>query len=64
MAKTAKSLMIPDELVMNKIYFIRGQKVMLDRDLDVLYDIKTIRLREQVKRNVSRFPKFYKRTID
>ena len=32
MAKASKALMIPDELVMNKIYFIRGQKVMLDRD--------------------------------
>ena len=48
--------MIPDELVMNKIYLIRGQKVMLDKDLAELYDIKPIRLREQVKRNNSRFP--------
>lgn len=48
--------MIPDELVMNKIYFIRAQKVMLDRDLAELYDIKPIRLREEVKRNISRFP--------
>jgi phage regulator Rha-like protein len=56
MAKASKALMIPDELVMNKIYLIREQKVMLDRDLAELYDIKTIRLREQVKRNISRFP--------
>lgn len=56
MAKATKALMIPDELVMNKIYLIRGQKVMLDRDLAELYDIKPIRLREQVKRNLSRFP--------
>jgi len=48
--------MIPDEMVMNKIYLIRGQKVMLDKDLAELYDIKPIRLREQVKRNNSRFP--------
>jgi phage regulator Rha-like protein len=41
---------------MNKIYLIRGQKVMLDRDLAELYDVKPIRLREQVKRNNSRFP--------
>lgn len=52
----SKALMIPDELVINKIYFIREQKVMLDRDLAELYDIKPIRLREQVKRNISRFP--------
>ena len=56
MAKTNKELLIPDELVMNKIYLIRGQKVMLDKDLAELYDIKPIRLREQVKRNNSRFP--------
>ena len=55
-AKSNKALMIPDELVMNKIYLIRGQKVMLDKDLAELYDIKPIRLREQVKRNLSRFP--------
>ena len=47
---------IPDELVMNKIYFIREQKVMLDKDLAVSYDVKAIRLREQVKRNYLRFP--------
>ena len=56
MAKASKGLIIPDELVMNKIYLIRGQKVMLDKDLAVLYDIQAIRLREQVKRNINRFP--------
>ena len=56
MAKAIKALVVPDELVMNKIHLVRGQKVMLDRDLAELYDIKPIRLREQVKRNSSRFP--------
>jgi len=51
-----KRLVIPDEVVMNKIYLIRNQKVMLDRDLSELYGVKTIRLREQVKRNQERFP--------
>lgn len=41
---------------MNKIYLIRGQKVMLDRDLSDLYGVRAIRLREQVKRNQERFP--------
>jgi phage regulator Rha-like protein len=41
---------------MSKIYVIRDQKVMLDRDLAELYDVKAIRLREQVKRNRIRFP--------
>ena len=56
MAKTTKELMIPDELVMNRIYLIRGQKVMLDRDLAELYDVDTRRLKEAVRRNIDRFP--------
>jgi len=56
MAKSTKSVMIPDELVMNKIYVIRGQKVMLDMDLAALYHVETKRLNEQVKRNELRFP--------
>jgi phage regulator Rha-like protein len=51
-----KSLVIPDEVVMNKIYLIRNHKVMLDRYLAELYGVKAIRLREQVKRNKERFP--------
>jgi hypothetical protein len=50
------AILIPDEVVISKIYFIRNEKVMLDRDLAELYDIKAIRLREQVKRNQLRFP--------
>ena len=48
--------MIFDEIVMQKIYMIRGMNVMLDQDLAELYDVKTKRLNEQVKRNISRFP--------
>lgn len=47
---------IPDEVVMKKIYMIRGHKVMLDRNLAEIYGVKAIRLREQVKRNKERFP--------
>src|SRR5207247_1986901 len=56
MAKENKLLEITDELVMNKIYFIRGQKVMLDRDLAQLFGVETKRLKEAVKRNMGRFP--------
>jgi len=42
--------------IKRKIYTIRGEQVMLDRDLSELYQVKAIRLREQVKRNVKRFP--------
>lgn len=47
-----------DELVIieNKIYEIRGQKVMLDFDLAEMYEIETKRLKEQVRRNMERFP--------
>ena len=41
---------------MNKIYLIRDQRVILDSDLAVLYDVETRRLNEQVKRNSDRFP--------
>lgn len=50
------SLIVPDEAVMNSIYLIRGQKVMLDRDLAQLYGIETKRLKEAVRRNLARFP--------
>ncbi len=51
------NLLITDAQVMEKIYRIRGQKIMLDRDLAVLYNYETKRLNEQVRRNRTRFPK-------
>jgi hypothetical protein len=56
MTKGTSKLAIPDEIITNKIYLLRDKKVMLDRDLAGLYDMKAIRLREQVKRNKERFP--------
>jgi phage regulator Rha-like protein len=56
MPKAKKSIVLADEVVMNKIYYIRKHKVMLDKDLAELYGVKAIRLREQVKRNAERFP--------
>lgn len=48
-----------DDLIIieNKIYEIRGQKVMLDFDLAEMYGVETKRLKEQVRRNMERFPK-------
>ncbi len=54
-----KAIILTDETVMDKIYTIRKQKVMLDKDLAELYGVKPIRLREQVKRNLVRFPKLF-----
>jgi hypothetical protein len=51
-----KELLLPDEIIMDKIYLIRSQKVMLDHDLAALYGVDTRRLNEQVKRNPDRFP--------
>ena len=44
------------QVIQNKIYEIRGQKVMLDFDLAELYGSETKRLKEAVRRNLKRFP--------
>lgn len=49
-------LMIPQEVIQNKIFLIRGKKVMLDQDLAKLYGVETKQLKRAVKRNLSRFP--------
>lgn len=56
MGKKQNGSALPEHTVINKIYFIRGQKVMLDSDLAELYGVETKRLKEQVKRNIKRFP--------
>ena len=48
--------LLSEETIADKIYFIRNQKVMLDRDLAILYGIETKVLNQAVKRNMSRFP--------
>ncbi len=50
---------LSDEIVISKIYIIRGQRVMLNRDLAALYCVETIRLNEQVKRNMNRFLEYF-----
>ncbi|OGI20669.1 MAG: hypothetical protein A3B68_08985 [Candidatus Melainabacteria bacterium RIFCSPHIGHO2_02_FULL_34_12] len=50
-------LILISEGIENKIYFIRGVKVLLDEDLAKMYQVSTKRLNEQVKRNKKRFPK-------
>lgn len=56
MTKQDTQIMIPDEVVMSKIYVIRGVNVMIDRDLAELYGVETKYLKRQVKRNIIRFP--------
>ena len=52
---TSESL-IPDERIANKVFLIRGIKVMLDQDLAELYDVETRILVRNVRRNIDRFP--------
>ena len=47
---------VPIEIITSKIYLIRGQKVMLDRDLAGLYGVETRVLKQAVRRNIRRFP--------
>ena len=49
--------LIPLERVESRIFWIRGEKVIVDADLAELYGVTTKRLNEQVKRNLNRFPK-------
>ncbi len=49
-------IIIPEETIINKIYLIRGQKVMIDYDLAGLYRVETKQLKRAVKRNMERFP--------
>ena len=60
MVKKKSSLaFVSEDYLLNKIYLLREEKVMLDRDLAILYGVKSIRLREQVKRNLSSFPSHF-----
>jgi len=50
---------IPNEVIVNKIYLFRGVKVMLDSDLAELFGVETKKLKQQVRRNIERFPKHF-----
>jgi predicted XRE-type DNA-binding protein len=63
MAKKELQLLIMKQKILNRIYVIRDQKVMLDEDLAEIYKVETRRLNEQVKRNISRFPKDFMFTL-
>jgi hypothetical protein len=52
----SKVIAIPDEAVISKIFIVRGNRVMLDKDLAELYDVETKALNQAVKRNLLRFP--------
>jgi len=56
MATENRVVLIPDEIISNKIFLIREVKVMLDKDLAELYGVSTGNLNKAVKRNIKRFP--------
>jgi len=60
----SKEIAIPEEVVMSKIYEIREEKVMIDRDLAELYGVETKRLKEAVRRNINRFPEDFMFEMD
>ena len=49
-------MIVSDDVVISKIYYVRNQKVMLDEDLAELYEVETKQLKRQVRRNSDRFP--------
>ena len=57
MAKKQLQVFTADQKILNRIYLIRGEKVMLDKDLAEMYGVETRVLNQSIKRNVSRFPK-------
>ena len=54
--KELKEITVSTQKITAKIYLIRGQKVMLDRDLAELYEVETKQLKRAVRRNIDRFP--------
>lgn len=57
MAKNELQTLVAEQKILNHIYVIRGQKVMLDRDLAQMYGVETKVFNQSVKRNRERFPK-------
>jgi len=57
MAKKELQALVAEQKILNRIYVIRGEKIMLDKDLAELYGIETRVLKQAVKRNIERFPK-------
>jgi hypothetical protein len=57
MKKSELQVLVADQKILNKIYVLRGQKVMLDKDLAEMYGVETKVFNQSVKRNMARFPK-------
>jgi len=59
MSPKGKEIVITEEIIISKIYSVRGKHVLLAQDLAELYEVETKVLNQQVKRNIRRFPERY-----
>ena len=57
MVKKELEALVMEQKILNRIYVVRGEKIMLDRDLAELYNVETRVLNQSIKRNIKRFPK-------
>ena len=57
MAKKELQALVMEQKILSRIYVVRGEKIMLDKDLAELFGIETRVLKQAVKRNIDRFPK-------
>lgn len=57
MEKKELQALVAEQKILNKIYAVRGERVMLDQDIAEMYGVETKQLKRQVKRNIERFPK-------
>lgn len=57
MAKKELQMLVMEQKILNRIYVVRGEKIMLDKDLAELYNVETRVLNQSIKRNLKRFPK-------
>jgi hypothetical protein len=64
MAKKELQALVAEQKILNRIYVVRGEKVMLDRDLAEMYGVETKVFNQSVKRNAERFPKDFMFTLN
>ena len=58
MENEKQQIIVAENLVAGKIYYIRDRRVILDRDLAELYEVETKVLNQAIRRNIKRFPEF------
>ena len=59
MAKQTQDIIVPDGVLADRIYMLRHENIMLDRDLAELYGVETRSLKQAVRRNIEKFPEHF-----